>query len=89
MPDHTVAGEQAGDLPGCGGEEGLLEHELDSRVSAGARGTGDCAGDGLGAVAQLHAVDAGAVAVELGVADGDLADGERLARADTRESSSC
>src|SRR3954451_4149582 len=65
VPDNSVARHEAGHLSGCGGHEWLVQHNLDSGVSASGKLLGGLAGDRIRPVAQLDAVDFGGVAVYL------------------------
>src|SRR3954454_2774954 len=82
VPDNSVARHEAGHLSGCGGHEWLVQHDLDSGVSASGKLCGGLAGNRLRAVAELDSVYLGGPAVQLNCFDNEVTDGQRFAWAD-------
>src|SRR4051794_19660253 len=78
--NHAIAAHEARRLPRGDAERRLVELDRERAVAAGRRVPGHAAGDRLRAVAQLHAVDLAAIAVEDGPCDGHLAGGQRPLR---------
>src|SRR4051794_37900388 len=82
VPDDAVAGHEAGHLSGCGGHEGLVQHDLNSGVSASGQWVRQVARNGFGPVAQLDAVDSLGFAMEMNCIDKEAFDGECFAGPD-------
>src|SRR4051794_15029838 len=82
VADNAVAGHQARNLSGGGGHEWLVQHDLDSGVSASRKLGRQVARNSCGPVAQLDTVDGLTAAIELNCLDKEAIDCERLPGSD-------
>src|ERR1039457_1027651 len=78
---HQLAVHQAGELPGRGTVGRILELKRQRAMFPGARTADQLGAQRLGAVAQLHAIHAGAAAMQVGAPDRDALGPQIRARA--------